>query len=153
MSVTFGKTKATVFGNQTALTKQIRKHGFRVDTDLDSARIRELILSTCENFPPKEERLIGTFGPRVINNSFAKNVISYGHISIHDKNGKKYVKVTLARWSLVLAEAGDHRALRLSTAKLANGSIQEVEEMEHFVNELEQNMQVDDATASITLAH
>jgi hypothetical protein len=46
VSVTFGKTKGTVFGNQTALTNQIRKHGFRVDTSLDNARIRELILSS-----------------------------------------------------------------------------------------------------------
>jgi len=56
VSVIFGNVKTTTFGFNTALTKRIRKQGFRVDTSLDTARIQAVIRATCTEYPPAKHK-------------------------------------------------------------------------------------------------
>ena len=154
MSVAFGKIKTAAVG-RTQLAKQIEKHGFRVDASLDTARIREVIRATCAQYPPKKKKWgggfvadkDGPFRPLVIDTQLTRRVISYGIVRL--KDGKE--RLSISQWGLVLTEADGGRRLKLTYAKLANGQIQAVQEMEEFLNALEKNLQLDDPDASITM--
>ncbi len=155
MSVDFGNPKGHWPGFRTGLTRQITKQGFRVDSTLDTTRLREIIQATCKEFPHRSLKggyMVADDGDwcmMVINSSIAKNAISFGK-RYTGKDGSH--RMTLVRWALVLTEAGGNRALRLSNAMLRSGSIVAAKIMEEFLNTLEASLQREDPAASITMA-
>jgi hypothetical protein len=158
MSVDFGKVKGSWPGFKTGLTRQISKQGFRIDSSLDTARLREIIQVTCEEFPHRNL----TWGSRkyvvagdgdwcmmVINSAIAKNAISFGQRYTGKEGGQR---MRLVRWGLVLTDVGGSRTLKLSNAKLISGSIDAAEILQEFLNTLEASVQREDPSASITMA-
>jgi hypothetical protein len=153
MSVDFGTIRTGMFGFTPALTKRIRKQGFRVDSALDIARIQAVIRATCTAYPPAKRKWgstyvtdpDGDFRPRITRTDRFSNMISYGSGSVREDGTER---VSSIRWGLVLTEG---KQLKLADAQLTNGRISAITEMERFLNELEQNLQLQDPSASISM--
>jgi hypothetical protein len=153
MSVSFGKPKTAVlavYGAKTSLTKRLRDQGFVLHTSLDVKRIQEIMAATCKNYPVKTRRFVGDIGPLFCSTPRYENVVSYGLLAV-DKSGKQ--RVIDAKWIIGLngPRNGQEKSIKLFQAKLVSGKILEVEELEHYLNELEQNLQAEDPDAAITL--
>lgn len=148
MSVDFSKSKTAWYG-KTKLTKAIHRNGFGLTTSLSISEVGNAIELTCRQYPEKKTFFREIMKP-VTSVEKGGSVISYGG-AIMGKAGKEVV--IAARWKLGLAGPVDNYKYRivLLHAKLTSGKIDEVEELGHFVNELEQNLRTMDPEARIDL--
>jgi hypothetical protein len=150
MSIGFGKPKTAWYG-KTRLTKVINRGGFGVSTGLDIDKVRVVAIQTCNEFPVKKARLIRSPMRPLIRVRKGVEVISYGIVATSKKTGEEYMPVP--SWELALGNGtGAYRyRITLAYAKLFSGKIDEVEELEYFLNELERNLRRLDPQAMIAL--
>jgi hypothetical protein len=148
MSVDFGNAKTAWYG-KSKLTKAIHRNGFGLTTRLSVAEIGSAIELTCEQYPEKKAIFRQIMKP-VTALQKGYNVVSYGAV-IQGKMGKEVVPTP--DWKLGLAgPVGNYEyRLVLLHAKLHSGKIDEVEELGHFINELESNLRNMDPQARIDL--
>lgn len=148
MSVSFGKAKQAWVG-KSALTKQLMNGAFGVSTSLDMNKLRDAAAHTCEQFPAKDcGFLLGRHKPVIqINSRLKQQVIAYGRIS------KTSQRVFPIDWELGLRPGVQGYQFMISVvhASLTSGKIDQVEEMEYFINELERNLGDLDPQAAISL--
>jgi hypothetical protein len=149
MSVDFSDAKTAWYG-KTKLTKAIHRNGFGLATSLTIGEVGKAIELTCKEFPEKKAFFREIMKP-VTSLEGGHNVISYGGVVIGKKAGKEIVPVP--EWKLGLAGPVDSYKYRivLLKAKLHSGKIDEVEELGHFINELERNLRGMDPAARIDL--
>lgn len=152
MTVSFGSPKTAWFG-KTALTKSILKGYFRINTTLGFDEIEQAIVETCTNYPVKTRHFLGD--EKVVyryRKQVKQKVVSYGSFSTA-KDGDDFVAAP--EWSLapvVIRDNGkEYKVFKVVTAKMVSGKINNVEEMECFLNELEQRLRRQDAQAAVTL--
>lgn len=150
MSVSFGKPKTAWYG-KTRLTKAINRGGFGISTGLDAGKIQDAATQTCGEFPVKQARLIRSPMKPLIRMRKGTEVISYGVVGTDSKTGREYMSVP--SWELALGSGADGYRYRivLAYARLFSGKIDEVEELEYFLNELERNLRSLDSQAAIEL--
>jgi len=150
MSVSFGNPKTAWYG-KTRLTKAINHGGFGVSTSLDIGKVQAAAVQTCQEFPVKKARLVRFPMKPMMMTRKGVEVIAYGMVNTNKKTGKEYVGSS--SWQLALgsgADGYDYRII-LAYAQLHSGKIDEVGELEYFLNELERNLQHQDPRASIKL--
>lgn len=150
MSVSFGKPKTAWYG-KTRLTKAISREGFGISTELDIDKVQDAAVQTCKEFPVKKARLIRSPMKPLIRVRKGVEVISYGIVGTNSKTGGEYMSVP--RWELALGSgAGGYKyRIVLAYATLISGKIDEVEELEYFLNEMERNVRNLDSRAAINL--
>jgi hypothetical protein len=150
MSVDFSDSKTAWYG-KTKLTKVIHRNGFGIATSASVGEVGKAIELTCEQYPEKKAIFRQIMKP-IASLEGDHNVISYGAVSATlAKAGKE--KVVVPQWKLGLAGPIDSYKYRivLMQAKLFSGKIAEVEELGHFINELERNLRDIDPGATIDL--
>jgi hypothetical protein len=149
MSVNFGKATTAWFGN-TSLTKAINRGGFGLSTSLDLSKVQDAADRTCKEYPVKQARLVRTPMRPMIMESKGREVISYG-LAGPDKSGRE--RVFGPSWQLALGGPTDgyQFTIILVYAQLHSGKIDEVKELEYFLNELERNLRDLDPQAMINL--
>lgn len=150
MSVSFGNPKTAWYG-KTRLTKDINNSGFGISTDLDISQVQAAAVQTCREFPVKKARLTRSPMKPVITAKKGVEVIAYGVVGTNKQTGKEYVAPS--SWHLALGSGtGEYKyRIVLAYAQLYSGKINEVEELEFFLNELERNLQHQDPRARIEL--
>ena len=141
MSVDLGKPKTALMG-KSATTKRIES-GFTLTVGLDRDRLFEVIHKFCEAYPKKK----GVFGivngaMLFVRRSDKARLIGFGTIT----NG-----TIMPDWSLALVGATPAYRLELVQARLVSGLVAEVKELQRFLNALEEELRLVDATARITL--
>jgi hypothetical protein len=148
MSVDFGSANTAWYG-KTKLTKTIHRNGFGLATSLSVGEVGTAIELTCKGFPEKKAIFRQTL-KAVTSVQKGHNVISYGNVA-RDKTGREIV--VMPAWKLGLAGPVGNYAYRivLVHATLHSGKIDEVEELGHFINELESNLHGMDPAAKIDL--
>ncbi len=153
MSVEWSKRDTSdAYVGKSKLTKQINDDGFGITTSLAATQVWDAMKKTCLGYPRKEHKFPkGQSGP-VAQNIKGTDVVAYGPIGVHKNTGQDVVGIP--DWALVLTKGSGSYAyvLRLARAKVQNGKIWSVEEMGYWVNELEGNLRVADAEASIEMA-
>jgi hypothetical protein len=147
VSVTFGKVKTAYFG-KTDLTKAISNGAFVIRSGLDIAQVWKVAAQTCAEYPPKRRRIVGECRAVIRRERSGQEFIVYGPSSPSKSGG--YL-VLIPDWKLACGESNGYKFLRLATAKLLSGSIQEAGEMEFWINEFERNLRSLDPGATVTL--
>jgi hypothetical protein len=134
MPVEFGKTNQAVFG-QSKLTKRIRQ-GFWVTARVDDDTLWEIIEKVCNDFP-KKKALLGPRGMMVFRARDTKQrTIGFGTIT---KRGSM-----VPDWTLGLGGTSPVWRLGVVHGKVISGKVEQVREMEFFLNELEAALQAKD---------
>jgi hypothetical protein len=148
MSVDFSNSKTAWYG-KTKLTKEIHRNGFGLATSLGIGEVGKAIELTCAQYPEKKGLFRRIMKP-VTSAEKGHNVISYGPVT-QGKTGKEIV--IMPEWKLGLAGPVGNYEYRivLLRAQLHSGKIDEVEELGHFINELEHNLRDMDPDAKIDL--
>lgn len=149
MSVDFSNAKTAWYG-KTKLTKAIQRNGFGLTTSLSIGDIGTAIELTCKQYP-EERTLLREIMKPVTSVQKGHNVVSYGGVARGKETGKEIVLIP--QWRLGLAGPVGNYEYRivLVRAMLHSGKIAEVEELGHFINELESNLHTMDPAARIDL--
>ena len=149
MSVDFNNPKTAWYG-KTKLTKVIHRNGLGLATNLSISEIGSAIERACQQYPEKNAIFRQVKKP-VTAVEKGHNVIFYGAVSHGKKTGKEIVLVP--DWKLGLTgPAGSYQfRIVLLHATLRSGKIAEVEELGHFINELERSLRDMDPQARIDL--
>ncbi len=149
MSVDFGNSKTAWYG-KTKLTKAIHRNGFGVATSLSISEVGNAVELTCRKYPEKKALFRQIMKP-VTAVERGHSVVSYGTVYPSKQTGKEIV--VGAEWKLGLSgPVGSYQyRIVLVHAKLHSGKIDEVEELGHFINELERNLRDMDPAARIDL--
>lgn len=149
MSVDFNNSKTALYG-KTKLTKAIHRNGFGLATNLSINEIGSAIDLACQQYPEKMAIFRQVKKPISVIEK-GHNAISYGAVSHGKKTGKEIVLVP--DWKLGLTgPAGNYQfRIVLLHATLRSGKIAEVEELGHFINELERRLRDTDPRARIDL--
>jgi hypothetical protein len=151
VTVNFGKAKQAWVG-KSPLTKAIMNGAFGIATSLDIGQVQEAAARTCADFPVKNRKLLGTYKPCIQADrpNREREVIAYGSTT-RAKTGKDIVITPC--WKLGLGSGvQDHQfTIVLLYAKLTSGKIDEVEELEYFLNELERVLRESDPKATVDL--
>lgn len=152
MTVSFGSPKTAWFG-RTALTKSILKGYFLINTTLGFDEIEQAIVETCADYPVKTRRFLGD--EKVVyryRKGVKQKVVSYGSPTKAKDGGEL---VLIPEWSLApvaIKDSGrEYKVFKVVTARMASGKINNVEEMEYFLNDLEKRLRLKDAQAAVTL--
>lgn len=150
MSVSFGKATTAWYG-KTKLTKTINKNGFGVSTSLDIGQVQAAAMQACHEFPVKKAPLVRTPMKPMLATRKGVDVIAYGLIHTSKKTGKEFVAGE--SWALALGSGISRYNYRivLTYAELHSGTIDEVKELEYFLNEWERNLRNQDPQATIEL--
>jgi hypothetical protein len=149
VSVDFGKPKTAWYG-KTKLAKAIHQNGFGLTTSLSISEVGNAIELTCKQYPEKKE-IFRQIKKPVTSLEKGYSVISYGVVYPAKKTGREIMHTVY--WKLGLAGPVRNYEYRivLVRATLHSGQIDEVEELGHFINELEQNLRNVDPDARIDL--
>lgn len=156
MSVDFGSPRQAFFG-KSSLTKAITRGAFGVSSSLTMDQVREAAVLTCRGYPVKK-RFLGQAGPRIVQRKNGHEVIAYGYLDRRrtpDGRTIETVRDTAVAldWELALATGvpGYPYAILLARYTETSGKIDEVKELQYFLNELERNLRALDPQAEISL--
>ena len=136
MSVDFGKPRQVFFG-KSPLTKELTRGAFGVSTKLTMDQVRDAAI-TCREYLVKK-RFMQSMAPRIVQRKS-------GHETVPDTASD-------VRWELALGAGvpGYAYAIILARYTETSGKINEVEELQYFLNELERNLRRLDPQAEISL--
>lgn len=156
MSVDFGKARQVFFG-KSPLTKALTSGAFGVSTTLTMDQLRHAAAVTCREYPLKR-RFLQSMGPRIVQRKNDLEVIAYGSLTQRRTARGESVETVLdnasdVRWELALGAGlpGYEYVILLARHTETSGKINEVEELQYFINELERNLRALDPQAEITL--
>ena len=137
MSVDFGKARQVFFG-KSPLTKELTRGAFGVSTKLTMEQVRDAAAITCREYLVKK-RFMQSMAPRIVQRKS-------GHETVPDTASD-------VRWELALGAGvpGYAYAIILARYTETSGKINEVEELQYFLNELERNLRRLDPQAEISL--
>ena len=137
MSVDFGKARQVFFG-KSPLTKELTRGAFGVSTKLTMDQVRDAAAITCREYLVKK-RFMQSMAPRIVQRKS-------GHETVPDTASD-------VRWELALGAGvpGYAYAIILARYTETSGKINEVEELQYFLNELERNLRRLDPQAEISL--
>ncbi len=149
MSVDFSNSKTAWYG-KTNLTKAVHRNGFGLATSLSISEVGDAVELTCKGYPEKKAAFRIVLKP-VTALEKGHDVIAYGNAVPSKRTGKEIV--LSPRWKLGLSgPVGNYKyRIVLLHAQLHSGKIAEVEELGHFINELERNLRNMDPEARIDL--
>jgi len=156
VSVDFGKARQVFFG-KSPLTKAITSGAFGVSTTLTMDQVRDAAALTCREYPVKK-RLLQSMAPRIVQRKSGHEVIAYGALTQRKTPNGGSVQTVLdnaldVQWELALGTGIPGYACVILLARYTerSGKINEVEELQYFLNELERNLRVLDSQAEIRL--
>jgi hypothetical protein len=137
VSVDFGKARQVFFG-KSPLTKELTRGAFGVSTKLTMDQVRDAAAITCREYLVKK-RFMQSMAPRIVQRKS-------GHETVPDTASD-------VRWELALGAGvpGYAYAIILARYTETSGKINEVEELQYFLNELERNLRRLDPQAEISL--
>lgn len=156
MSVDFGKPGQVFFG-KSPLTKALIRGAFGVSTALTMDQLREAAALTCRDYPVKK-RFMNLMGPRIVQRKNGLEVIAYGYLRKRNTSSGESVEIVPdsafdMKWELALGAGlvGYAYVILLARHTETSGKINEVEELQYFLNELERNLRALDPKAGISL--
>lgn len=156
MSVDFGKARQVFFG-KSPLTKALTRGAFGVSTTLTMDQLRDAAALTCREYPIKK-RFLQSMGPRIVQRKSGHEVIAYGSLAQRRSASGELVQTVPdnapdVRWELVLGAGlpGYPYVILLARYTETSGKINEVEELQYFLNELEHNLRALDPQAEISV--
>jgi hypothetical protein len=156
VSVDFGKARQVFFG-KSPLTKAITSGAFGVSTVLTMDQVRDAAALTCKEYPVKK-RFLQSMAPRIVQRKSGQQVIAYGALTQRRTASGGSVETVLdnaldVQWELALGAGLPGYACVIILARYTerSGKIDEVEELQYFLNELERNLRVLDPRAEISL--
>jgi hypothetical protein len=156
MSVDFGKPRQVFFG-KSPLTQALTRGAFGVSTSLTMDQVRDAAAVTCREYPIKK-RFMQQVGPRIVQRKNGREVIAYGDLTRRRTPNGQTVETVLdtatdLRWELALGTGlpGYPYVILLARHTETSGKINDVEELQYFLNELERNLRALDRQAEISL--
>jgi hypothetical protein len=156
VSVDFGKARQVFFG-KSPLTKELTRGAFGVSTKLTMDQVRDAAAITCREYPVKK-RFMQSMAPRIVQRKSGHEVIAYGGLARRRTASGESVETVPdtasdVRWELALGAGvpGYAYAIILARYTDTSGKINEVEELQYFLNELERNLRRLDPQAEISL--
>lgn len=156
MSVDFGKPRQVFFG-KSPLTRALTSGAFGVSTSLTMDEVRDAAAVTCREYPIKK-RFMRQVGPRIVQRKNGLEVIAYGGLTRRRTPAGQTVETVLDTatdvcWELALGAGlpGYPYVILLARYTETSGKINDVEELQYFLNELERNLRALDRQAEIRL--
>jgi hypothetical protein len=156
VTVDFGKARQVFFG-KSPLTKALAGGAFGISTTLTMDQVRDAAALTCREYPAKK-RFLQSMAPRIVERKSGRQVIAYGSLTQRRTASGETVETVLdtaldLKWELVLGAGlpGYAYVIILARHTETSGKINEVEELQYFLNELERNLRALDPHAEISL--
>jgi hypothetical protein len=120
-------------------------------------QVRDAAAITCKEYPVKK-RFMQSMAPRIVQRKSGHEVIAYGGLAQRKTASGGSVETVPdtasdVRWELALGTGvpGCAYVIILARYTETSGKINEVEELQYFLNELERNLRTLDPQAEISL--